>query len=631
MNDDRSTTNLLRGLLIALFTLVVLLAVALHGLTPSSVGKRVTLDQVATLATNHQVKRATFFDQDNRVQLEVNDPKSPKLWAAYPSSGGEVSALVAVVANGGGKVEVAQQPGKRVLTMLTEFILPLVLLADLFGIFILFARGGASQVRGLFAFSRIGAGQAEAGERSLTTFADLAAAEDTIAELAEVRDYLQYPARYTAMGASPPKGVLLYGPPGCGKTLLARALAGEAKVPFFFISGSEFVESLVGVGAARVRDLFRQAKAAAPAIIFVDELDAAGRRRGAGLGGGNDEREQTLNELLVQMDGFAPSLGVVVVAATNRPDILDPALLRPGRFDRQVAVEQPDVRGRNQILQLHARPRRMDKEVDLRNVARATAGFTGADLANVLNEAALLAVRRRGDSIANIDLDEAVERVVNGPRRQGGLLTDSERERLAYHEAGHAVVAAAVSFPAELRRVSIIARGRTAGHTEFARTDRTVLTRDELLDQLSLLLAGTAAEELVFGQPSTAGESDLERATEAARAFAGRYGMSAIVGRSRLIAGDGEVFLGRDYLSSQPVSSETMAKVEEAVTALLDSAAADAVTLLEQRRSTLDRLAARLIEVETVGGEELAAFVAGARRAVPNGRAVPARKKAAKG
>jgi cell division protease FtsH len=608
MNPDRSAARLVRALVAGLFVLVVALALALHGLAPSTSGKEVGLDEVKELASEHQIKSATFLDQDDRVVLRTqttNGASSRTLWASYPASGGEVSALVAALVNGGASVEVQQQTGKHTLSVLTQFILPLVLLADLFGIFIMLARGGAGQLRELFAFSRIGV-RADAGTRSAITFGDVAAADEMVAELAEVRDYLASPARYVAMGASPPKGVLLYGPPGCGKTLLARALAGEAKVPFFFISGSEFVESLVGVGAARVRDLFRQAKAAAPAILFVDELDAAGRRRGAGLGGGHDEREQTLNELLVQMDGFDPSLGVVVVGATNRPDILDPALLRPGRFDRQIHVDPPDVRGRLDILQLHARPRRLDRDADLASIARGTPGFTGADLANVMNEAALLAVRRRGSTIGNEDLREAVDRVVSGPRRRGRLLTDEERQRLAYHEAGHAVVAHAVDPTSDVRRVSIVARGRAGGHADVARSDRTLLTRDELLGQLVVLLAGSAAEELVLGQPSTAAETDLEQATELARAFTARYGMTAEVGRVHVLAREGEVFLGRDYMAGRQVSTSTLAKVEDAVRELIDRAAVQARRMLSERRATLDRLASQLLEYETLTDDELA-------------------------
>ena len=612
MKDQTRTPRLLIGLVAAFFGLVLTLVLVLGTLVPSTSGRQVGLDDLSRLTASHLVVSANFLDQDNRIAVLARSvPGGPtyRAWAAYPSNGSNLSALVSDLVASGAAVQVSQQSGKRILGLVGEFILPLLLLADLFGIFILLARGGSSQVAELFAFSRIGARRHE-NPTSPTRFSDVAASEETVAELAEVRDYLRDPGRYADMGAVPPKGVLLHGPPGCGKTLLARALAGEAGVPFFSISGSEFVESLVGVGAARVRDLFRQAKAAAPAIIFVDELDAAGRRRGAGIGGGNDEREQTLNELLVQMDGFSPTSGVVVIAATNRADILDPALVRPGRFDRHISVDAPDVNGRLEILELHARGRRLEADADLEDIAAATAGFTGADLANLLNEAALLAVRRRAAGISAIDLDEAIDRVVAGPQRRGRLLDDDERTRLALHEAGHAVVAAWAGMSEDIRRLSIVARGRNAGHASFVRSDRTVLTRDEMARQLAVLMAGTAAEELVLGQSSTAGESDLEAATTLARHMAGRYGMSDEVGLVRLLAPEGEVFLGRDYLAAQHVSPTTLAEVETAVRSLVEEARSEARRALIGARSALVRMAQRLEEAETLDQEELALLLA---------------------
>ena len=612
MNENRTTPKLLMGLLGALFCLVLALVLVLRSDVPSSGGHQVGLDELGRLSQAHAVTSADFLDQDDRVVVTTRTGPAgaaQKLWAAYPADGAEVGSLVSELVGSGAVVTVDQQSGKRILGLIGEFVLPMLLLADLFGIFILLARGGSSQVAELFAFSRIGNRRQEE-LASVTRFGDVAAAEETVAELAEVRDYLRNPTRYAAMGAVPPKGVLLHGPPGCGKTLLARALAGEAEVPFFSISGSEFVESLVGVGAARVRDLFRQAKAAAPAIIFVDELDAAGRRRGAGIGGGNDEREQTLNELLVQMDGFDPTSGVVVIAATNRADILDPALVRPGRFDRHISVDAPDVEGRLEILELHARGRRLSDDADLEEIARATAGFTGADLANLLNEAALMAVRRRADGIGAADLEEAIDRVVAGPQRRGRLLDEDERERLALHEAGHAVVAARAGLADDMRRLSIVARGRNAGHASFVRSDRTVLTREEMRLQLVVLMAGTAAEELVLGGSSTAGEGDLEAATTLARHMAGRYGMSDEVGLVRLLAPEGEVFLGRDYLSAQHVSPTTLAEVESAVRTLVEDARAAARRTLMRSRNVLERVARQLVETETIDQEDLSALLA---------------------
>jgi cell division protease FtsH len=597
----------IRRLGAALLILVVILLWSFRALSPHTPGTQISLDEALRLAGARQVASATFYDQDARAVIATTD-KRGQVWVAYPSGGSGNTPLLTAMVNAQAKVTVAQQWGKRTLAQFSQFILPLLILADLFGIFILLARGGAGQVKDLFAFSRIAAKQSNEGQNPYR-FTNVAAAGRAIAELAEIRDYLAAPSSFAAMGALPPKGVLLYGPPGCGKTLLARALAGEANVPFYYISASEFVESLVGVGAARVRDLFRQALATAPAIIFVDELDAAGRKRGAGIGGGHDEREQTLNEMLVQMDGFAPTSGVVVIGATNRPDILDPALLRPGRFDSHVAIDLPDLPGRLEILKLHAKSRRLAADADLQTVAKMTPGFTGADLANVINAGALLAVRRRAAGVSTPDLIEGIDRVMSGPQRQGWVLRPEEVSRLAYHEAGHVVVASAVEFPAEMHRVSIVARGRNAGNLTMLRSDRTILTRSELLAELTVVMGGMAAEELFTKEPSTASEDDINRATDLARQFAGRYGMSEKVGRIRVLQKDAEVFLGRDYLMAHNLSGEMMAKVDDAVHELIGQAEERALQILQQRRRTLDSLAEALMEKETLLEEELMALL----------------------
>jgi cell division protease FtsH len=607
--DAGASPKLLRRLVVSLLVLVVAIIWSFRSMSPDTPGTQVGLDEALRLASQQRVAEATFFDQDARAVLRLADAPTA-VWVAYPGSGGGNATLLAAMVQGGAQVRVDQQWGKRTVGALAQYILPLLLLANLFGIFILLSRGGGgSQVRELFAFSRVRARRANP-QASTTRFREVAAADEAIEELAEVRDYLKDPTRFAAMGALPPKGVLLFGPPGCGKTLLARALAGEAGVPFYFLSGSEFVESLVGVGAARVRDLFKQARATAPCIIFVDELDAAGRRRGAGLGGGHDEREQTLNEMLVQMDGFSPSSGIVVIGATNRPDILDPALLRPGRFDRHVGMDLPDLRGRMAILALHARTRKVSPGASLEEIARLTPGFTGADLANVVNEAALLAVRRGGTEVTTDDLVEGVDRAASGPKKRGRVLAPEELQRLAYHEAGHVVVAANVDAPVEVHRVSLVARGRNAAHAGLRPADRTVLTRGELIAELTTLMAGLAAEVLILGEPSTAAESDIERATDLARRFAGTYGMADGVGRIRVLQKETEVFLGRDYLAAQHLSGEMLARVDQAVGRLVEEAERRALELLQRRRASLDAVAQALMERETLNEADVKELLA---------------------
>ena len=422
-------------------------------------------------------------------------------------------------------------------------LLPIVLLVGLFWFMLSQMQGGGSRVM------QFGKSKAKLVSKDTpqVTFADVAGADEAVEELYEIKEFLAEPAKFQAVGAKIPKGVLLYGSPGTGKTLLARAVAGEAGVPFYTISGSDFVEMFVGVGASRVRDLFEQAKANAPAIIFVDEIDAVGRHRGAGMGGGHDEREQTLNQLLVEMDGFDVKTNVILIAATNRPDILDPALLRPGRFDRQIAVEPPDMAGRHQILKVHSKGKPMAADVDLQAVARRTPGFTGADLANVLNEAALLTARTNAKLIDDAALDEAIDRVIAGPQKRTRLMNDQEKKITAYHEGGHALVAAAMRHTDPVTKVTILPRGRALGYTMVMPTeDKYSTTRNELLDQLAYAMGGRVAEELVFHDPTTGASNDIEKATSLARKMVTQYGMSERVGAIKLGSGSGEVFLGRD-------------------------------------------------------------------------------------
>jgi cell division protease FtsH len=452
-------------------------------------------------------------------------------------------------------------------------------------------------------------------ETPTVTFEDVAGADEAIEELHEIKEFLKDSEKFQKVGARIPKGVLLYGPPGTGKTLLARAVAGEANVPFYSISGSDFVEMFVGVGASRVRDLFTQAKENAPAIIFVDEIDAVGRHRGAGMGGGHDEREQTLNQLLVEMDGFDPKTNVILIAATNRPDILDPALLRPGRFDRQIQVDAPDMKGRQKILEVHAKGKPMAKGVDLAVLARKTPGFTGADLANVLNEAALLTARENSTKITNELLDEAVDRVMAGPQRRTRVMSDKERLVTAYHEGGHALAAAAMRNTDPVTKVTILPRGRALGYTMvLPLDDKYSVTRNELLDQLTYAMGGRVAEEIVFHDPTTGASNDIEKATAIARRMVTEYGMSTDIGAVKLGQASGEVFLGRDMGHQRDYSDSVAQAVDTEVRNFIDRAHTEAWKVLMDNRAILDRLATELLEKETLDHHQLATIFEGVKQ-----------------
>ncbi|MGB7860420.1 MAG: ATP-dependent zinc metalloprotease FtsH [Acidimicrobiia bacterium] len=444
-------------------------------------------------------------------------------------------------------------------------------------------------------------------EQPKVTFDDVAGLLEAKEELEEIKDFLANPDRYRQMGAKIPKGVLLFGPPGTGKTLLAKAVAGEAGVPFMSISGSDFVEMFVGVGAARVRDLFEQAKQSAPAIVFIDEIDAVGRHRGAGLGGGHDEREQTLNQLLVELDGFEGNTGVIVMAATNRPDILDPALLRPGRFDRQIVVDAPDIEGREAILEVHSKGKPLADEINLAVLARRTPGFTGADLANLINEAALLAARKRNKKITMLELEEAIDRVIAGPERKSKVMTNDEREVIAYHETGHALVGFALPNSDPVHKVTIVARGRSLGHTLALPThDKYLSRRSELVDQLAMLLGGRTAEELIFADPTTGAANDIEKATVIARRMVMEYGMSDKLGPMQYGKPASEVFLGRDYARQQDYSDQVAAFIDEEVRLLITAAHQEAQTIIERHSDAMRRMVDALLERETVDKNEVA-------------------------
>jgi len=498
----------------------------------------------------------------------------------------------------------ATYPQSSFFGSMLQLLIPMLLFLGLF--WWLMSRMGGNRMMGGFAQSRA---KDVSQERPDVTFDDVAGEDEAVEELEEIREFLSNPDKFRRVGARIPRGVLLYGPPGTGKTLLAKAVAGEAQVPFYSISGSEFMELYVGVGASRVRDLFDRAKKASPAIIFVDEIDAVGRHRGSGIGGGNDEREQTLNQLLVEMDGFDDHANVILIAATNRPDILDPALLRPGRFDRQISVEAPDLKGREAILRVHSQGKPMTPDVDLHQVAKRTPGFTGADLANVLNEAALLTARSNADLIDDRAIDEAIDRVIAGPQKRTRVMNDHDKAVTAYHEGGHALCAAALRYTDPVTKVTILPRGRALGYTMvMPAEDRYNKTRNQLLDDLVYSMGGRVAEELIFRDPSTGAANDIEQATKAARSMVTDYGLSARVGNVKLGSSDTDPFVGREVGrgGDHGYSDRMAAVVDEEVRTLLDDATREAWEILSRNRAVLDDLASRLLDAETLDERQLA-------------------------
>ena len=539
-----------------------------------------------------------------------------------------------VVENDGTRSEVNLAPDKDLLKILTEndvdiavqptrisspwqqalssLIFPILLIG---GLFFLFRRAQSGSGGGGGGNPAMNFGKSKARLQmeptTKVTFADVAGVEGSKLELTEVVDFLKSPDRFTAVGAKIPKGVLLVGPPGTGKTLLAKAVAGEAGVPFFSISGSEFVEMFVGVGASRVRDLFEQAKKNAPCIVFIDEIDAVGRQRGAGLGGGNDEREQTLNQLLTEMDGFEGNSGIIIIAATNRPDVLDSALMRPGRFDRQVTVDRPDYAGRLQILNVHAKDKTLSKDVDLDKVARRTPGFTGADLANLLNEAAILAARRELDKVSNDEVGDAIERVMAGPEKKDRVMSDRRKELVAYHEAGHAIVGALMPDYDPVAKVSIIPRGQAGGLTFFTpseeRLESGLYSRSYLQNQMAVALGGRVAEEIVYGEDevTTGASNDLQQVANVARQMITKFGMSEKIGPVALGRSQGGMFLGRDIASERDFSEDTAATIDVEVSELVDVAYKRATKVLTENRGMLDEMAQMLIERETIDTEDI--------------------------
>jgi cell division protease FtsH len=639
-------------LLLASIGLGIAFAELLGDIKPSSSGMQVPISTVQSLSSHKQIASAVLLDHDNRVELSTTAKAPPvsangtlpapittttivkgkhgkhartvttvvepagagvsqRLWAAYPASGAQTQQLLRELSVSGATVTVDQQTGKPTEAIVVQFLIPILLLVCLFSLFMrLGGDGGAAG--GIAAFSQFaGKGRKKGkGSAEKITFADVAGAGEAVAELREIRDYLADPSKYLVVGAAAPKGVLLVGPPGTGKTLLAKAVAGEADAAFFSLSGSDFVESLVGVGAARVRDLFRKARKAAPAIIFIDELDAAGRKRGAGIGQGNDEREQTLNQILVEMDGFAGDGGLVVMGATNRPDILDPALLRPGRFDRQIVIDVPDVHGRLEILRLHGGKRPLGADASLEEVARLTPGFSGAELANVINEAALLSVRDGRAQIDEKTLEEAIDRVVAGPAKRH-ILSERERWLIAIHESAHAVVTDALGHTASTRKLSIVARGRQLGTAAHMLSDRDqkIMSKSDLQSQLIVITAGLAGERIAFGEVSTSVNDDLHAATTLARSMVTSFGMSEALGLVTIGEKGGEVFLGASLQDLGSVGPETLNLIDNEVERLVGDAEARAAVVLDRNWSTVEETATALLEQETLSGVALDAVL----------------------
>ena len=601
--------KVLRG---PLFWIVVaIFAVTIFGQITNASNRytEIKTSQALAAISQSQVESAVLVDKSQKIRLILSSGNTikgaTKVEASYVARQ-EPTLVDALTANPPAKGWSVDVPRQSVFSTFFFTFGPILIIGLVFFWLMSRAQGGNR----VFSFGKSRA-KLQNNDVPQNTFADVAGSDEAIAELEEIKDFLADPGKYALLGAKIPKGVLLYGPPGTGKTLLARAVAGEAKVPFYSISGSDFVEMFVGVGAARVRDLFGQAKANAPAIIFIDEIDAVGRQRGAGMGGGHDEREQTLNQLLVEMDGFEANGQVILIAATNRPDVLDPALLRPGRFDRQIPVERPDLKGREEILKVHAKDKPISKEVELLAYARRTPGFTGADLANVLNEAALLTAREGLKTISHPQLDEAIDRVMAGPQRKSRLMSEEERRVTAYHEAGHALVAHALPHTDPVHKITIMPRGRALGYTMvLPDDDKYSTTRNQLLDQLAYSLGGRAAEELIFHDPSTGASNDIEKATALARAMVTQYGMTEAIGAIKLGTDDSAPFMGRDYGHQRDYSENVAATVDAEIRKLIERAHQEAYDILEANRTILDEMVLQLLEKETLNKEEIAAIFA---------------------
>ncbi len=593
----------LKNFLIVFIILIVLSAIySFYYASPQS-KENIPLNQVVSEINGGNVVKISI--QENKLEIELKD--GTKKISQKEGEAGLTESLKNLGVDSEKLKEVSLEIKSEYglsywIINLLPFLLPFLMIGGL--LWFMFRQAQKGQTQAL-SFGKSQARLNLPGQKQNITFKDVAGVEEAKEELKEIVEFLKYPKKFMEIGARIPRGVLLMGPPGTGKTLLARAVAGEANVPFFHMSGSEFVEMFVGVGASRVRDLFQMAKKGAPAIIFIDEIDAVGRHRGAGLGGGHDEREQTLNQILVEMDGFDTSTNVIVIAATNRPDILDPALLRPGRFDRRVVLDMPDIEEREAILKIHARNKKLDKNVNLRRLAERTAGFSGADLANLINEAAILAARKNQKAISQNDLFNSIEKVLLGPERKSHVLSKKEKEIAAYHEAGHALVAASLKHADPVHKVSIVSRGRAAGYTlKIPSEDKHLRSRSEFIDELSVLLGGYCAEKLVFNELTTGASSDLKQASDLARALVTRYGMSEKLGP--ITFGDTEelIFLGKEIAESKNYSEKKAAEIDAEMEKFIKTAQKTTETILKQKRKKLDRIAKELIEKETIEKED---------------------------
>ncbi len=601
--------NIFRRITFPLVMLVLFLMAIeyFHTAQPSNV-TQYNYTKMYTAVTQHQVTKVSIAGD----QLTGTLQSGKKFVATLPPNGPDQNLQSAFLANGV-QVNYTSSQTPWYDSPLFNTLLWVILLAALMFFLMQQTQGGGNRVM-QFGKSRA---RLHTDDRKRVTFDDVAGVEEVKEELAEVVDFLKHPKRYVELGARIPKGVLLFGEPGTGKTLLARAVAGEAGVPFFSISGSDFVEMFVGVGASRVRDLFDQAKKNAPCIVFIDEIDAVGRQRGAGYGGGHDEREQTLNQLLVEMDGFGINEGIIVMAATNRPDVLDPALLRPGRFDRQVVIHRPDLQGRKEILAVHAANKPLEPGVDLEVIARRTPGFTGADLANTLNEAALLAARRHKKKIGMPELDESIERVIGGPQKKSRLMNEKEKRKVAYHEVGHALVAHLLPHADPVVKVTIIPRGMGLGYTlQMPAEDRYLITKEEILDRITAALGGRAAEELIFGEITSGAADDLDKVTKMARRMITELGMSEALGPMTYGTKQDQVFLGRDLMRDRNYSEEIAAMIDRETRRIVHECYERAKQTLTDNRQKLHEITEKLLEKETIEGSELEAMIEGREMAI---------------